>query len=74
MILIDEILVEQAIADGHFACDVAACKGACCWEGDYGAPLEAKEEDIISDLLPMVRPYLGSEAKNVIDKEGISTY
>jgi len=43
LILIDEVLIESPVAEAYFACDLDACKGACCWEGDYGAPLDADE-------------------------------
>ena len=45
MIIIDEILISDAVIDEHFLCNLKACKGACCWEGDFGAPLEKEEMD-----------------------------
>ncbi|MFM8839343.1 MAG: DUF3109 family protein, partial [Bacteroidota bacterium] len=34
------VLVSKDLLDEHFACSLAHCKGACCEEGDLGAPLE----------------------------------
>jgi hypothetical protein len=40
MILIDDTVISSDVADEFFVCDLAKCKGACCVEGDLGAPLE----------------------------------
>ncbi|MFM7731318.1 MAG: DUF3109 family protein, partial [Flavobacteriales bacterium] len=40
MILVGQTVVSQELFEQFFACDLAACKGACCIEGDGGAPLE----------------------------------
>lgn len=73
MILIEEILISRDIANKQFSCDLSACKGACCVEGDYGAPLEEDEILIIDKILPAVLPYLSSESKEVINKKGFHT-
>ena len=39
MIVIDDKIVSEDIIEGQFVCDLNACKGACCVEGDTGAPL-----------------------------------
>lgn len=38
MIIIDDVLVSDDIRDVHFLCDLPRCFGACCVEGDAGAP------------------------------------
>jgi hypothetical protein len=43
MIEIDKTLISDDLFDKKFVCDLSACKGACCVEGDSGAPLEDKE-------------------------------
>ena len=40
MIIIQETVISDDIADHFFVCNLEACKGACCVEGDLGAPLE----------------------------------
>ena len=37
MILVGSKLLSEDIFDKHFACDLNACKGACCVEGEGGA-------------------------------------
>jgi hypothetical protein len=43
MIKVGEILVSDDIKDVEFVCHLEKCKGACCVEGDLGAPLEEDE-------------------------------
>ena len=43
MIVIKKTIVEKEIISNHFSCNLFACKGACCVEGNGGAPLEEKE-------------------------------
>ena len=38
LILIDDKLISEDLFDKHFVCDLSACKGACCIEGESGAP------------------------------------
>ncbi len=70
MYIIDSILVSSEVTDKQFACDLNACKGACCWEGDFGAPLEAEELDILEEIYPAVEPYLTEEGKAAITVQG----
>ena len=74
MILIGEVLVSQDIVEKNFACNLNACKGACCIEGDYGAPLTEDELLIIKDLLETVYPYLPLESRQKIKENGFFTY
>ena len=39
MIEIKDTLISDELLDRKFVCDLSACKGACCVEGDSGAPL-----------------------------------
>ncbi len=54
----------------HFVCDLAKCKGACCVEGDLGAPLEEDELDKVEEAVEMVKEYLPKESLEVLEKEG----
>ncbi len=40
MIAIDNVLLSDGIIDESFVCDLTKCKGACCVDGDAGAPLD----------------------------------
>ncbi|MEL6393773.1 MAG: DUF3109 family protein [Bacteroidota bacterium] len=74
MLVIQNVLVSDELVEEHFACDLKACKGACCWEGDYGAPLEDAELSILEDIYPQVAPYLSAESQAVIEEEGLYTW
>lgn len=67
-------MVSDELVEEHFACNLNACKGACCWEGEYGAPLEDEELNILAEVYPQVAPYLSNESRAVIEEEGLHTY
>jgi len=70
MIEIDRTIVSEDIKDAHFVCHLQQCKGACCVEGDLGAPLESSELPIIDDIYQEVKPYLSLAGRAVIEKDG----
>ena len=72
MIIVQSAIVSDDIADRCFVCNLAKCKGACCVEGDSGAPLEADEVQILNDILPAVRPYMTEAGRAVVDSVGVS--
>ena len=43
MIQIGDVVVSLDVFQEKFLCDLGACKGACCIEGDAGAPVELDE-------------------------------
>ena len=73
MYLIGPILVSDDIASEHFACNLTACKGACCWEGDFGAPLEEDELATLERIYPAVAPYLTNAGREAIAEQGAYT-
>ncbi|WP_228852708.1 DUF3109 family protein [Aegicerativicinus sediminis] len=70
MFQMGKTLVSEDILDKEFVCNLSACKGACCVDGDAGAPLEESETQILKDIFPMVRPYLRKEGIQSIEKQG----
>ena len=58
MIAINNKLVSDEIVKEHFVCDLNKCKGACCVDGDAGAPLAKEELNNINEVYDMVLPYL----------------
>ena len=74
MLIVQDKLVSDEVAEEQFICNLAKCKGACCWEGDFGAPLEDAELDILNRIYPAVRPFLSDEGTTKIDKEGSYEY
>lgn len=62
--------VEREIASEHFACDLGACKGACCtMPGGSGAPLLPQEVPIIEEAYPIVEKYLPAKARETVARE-----
>ena len=49
MISIGKSLVSEEVLSEQFVCDLQKCKGACCVEGDAGAPLEEDEVRILKE-------------------------
>lgn len=71
MFIIDNILVDEAIANKPFLCDTAKCKGACCtFSGGSGAPLREAEIQSIENSLPAVKEYLRPSSIREIEKNG----
>lgn len=72
MIAIGDTIVSFDVINEQFLCDIASCKGACCIEGDCGAPLTLDEVGILEEILPVVWNDLSEAAKKVIDKQGVA--
>ncbi len=73
MIVIENTLVSEDLIISRFCCKLQECRGACCVEGDAGAPLEAEEPKIIAKYIRAIRPYMEEAGLNTLKKEGIST-
>ena len=71
MFQLGKTIVSEAILDNDFACNLSACKGACCVDGDAGAPLEAHELKTLQDIYPKLKPYLTAEGINAIENQGL---
>jgi hypothetical protein len=69
---IGDILISSDILTEQFCCDLAACKGQCCIEGDAGAPVTTDEIMEIEDRLDEVWPDLSASAQAVIDRQGVA--
>jgi hypothetical protein len=71
MIQIDDVVVSLDVFREKFLCDLGACKGECCIEGDAGAPVEMDEVAKLEEVLPVVWEDLAPEAQAIIDKQGV---
>ncbi|MEQ9422854.1 MAG: DUF3109 family protein [Cyclobacteriaceae bacterium] len=71
MILINDTVISDDIKDQFFVCDLDKCKGACCVEGDLGAPLEKDELEQLEKSYKKVKPYLSEEGIAAIEKQGL---
>jgi|WetSurMetagenome_2_1015567.scaffolds.fasta_scaffold301194_2 hypothetical protein len=74
MFLINEILVSDLLFYEHFECDLNKCKGACCWEGDFGAPVTHGEIREIEKIIDIVLPLLPEASRKKIEAEGFTSY
>lgn len=72
MIKIGNTLVSFDMVEKFFCCDLDACLGACCIEGDAGAPLTEEEDRLLKELLPEIKPHLTPKALRAIEDEGAS--
>ncbi|MEO7049031.1 MAG: DUF3109 family protein [Ferruginibacter sp.] len=74
MIAIDNVLLSDEIVKAQFVCDLSKCKGACCVDGDAGAPLDKNELKEIDKVFDKVLPYLGKESVAEIERQGRYVY
>ena len=70
MFQLGKTIVSEEIIEKDFVCNLSACKGACCVDGEAGAPLEKEETKILESIYPKVKPFLRKEGIDVIEKEG----
>lgn len=68
----DNTLVTLDVVERFFCCDIDACLGQCCIDGDAGAPLTAQEEQEIKRILPEIWDDLLPRAQQEIEQNGIS--
>lgn len=71
MLSIGKTLVSEEVVSNKFVCDLKKCKGACCVEGESGAPLEKEELKELEKVYPAVKPYLTAEGTKTIDEKGL---
>lgn len=58
MLQIDKTIISLDILDKDFCCDLNCCLGACCVDGDSGAPLAESEIPELEKAFPFVQKYL----------------
>ena len=73
MIAIDDTLVSEDLIEEQFVCDLKRCKGACCIEGDAGAPLHKDEINEIRKNYKGIKKYLSDEGKAAVEDQGLYT-
>ncbi len=72
MVEIGRTIISRDIFEQHFLCDLLKCKGACCVEGDSGAPLTKEEAEIIKREYPNFQKYLSGKHWHEIEKQGFT--
>ncbi len=71
LVEVKDKVVSTQIFDRKFVCDLSACKGACCIEGDAGAPLTLEEVDLLEENLEAIKPYMRDEGISAVDSTGV---
>lgn len=70
MFQLGKTIVSEDVIEKDFVCNISACKGACCVDGEAGAPLDIAETKILEEIYPKVKPFLRKEGIAVIEAEG----
>lgn len=69
---VGDVLLSSDIITERFCCDLDACKGACCVEGEAGAPVSLDEIGEIEASLDEVWPQMSAGAQAVVDRQGVA--
>jgi hypothetical protein len=72
MLQIGKTIVSLDILEQEFCCDLHQCRGACCVEGDSGAPVTLEEVKQIKELYTQFEEYLSERNRAEIKKQGFS--
>ncbi|NLA24536.1 MAG: DUF3109 family protein [Bacteroidales bacterium] len=70
MLQIGNTLISLDLVEEKFVCDLSACKGQCCVEGDSGAPITKEELEIIESILPIIKKMLPKENLKLLKYSG----
>jgi len=73
MLIVGDILVSEDLFDKKFVCDLTACKGACCVQGDAGAPLAEDEPGILEEEYEHFKAFLRPEGIAAVERDGVFT-
>ena len=71
LIEIEDKIISTQIFERQFVCDLSACKGACCIEGNGGAPVTKEEVAIIEAHLDKILPFMRPEGIEAIEAQGV---
>jgi len=74
MLIVDDIMVSDDLYLVKFSCPLEKCKGACCVEGDAGAPLEEEEISLIEDHIEEIMKFMIPEGIAAVKQSGVFDY
>jgi len=74
MIVIGDTIVSDDLYMVRFCCHLSRCLGACCVDGDAGAPLEEDEIALLEDHIEDITPFMTERGRNVITHLGVFDY
>ena len=66
MLKIDNSLVSEEIITKDFVCNLSACKGACCVEGEAGAPIDKEETKLLEKHYDAIAPFMNKKGRAAI--------
>jgi len=69
MIQIQDTIISEEILERKFVCNLNACKGVCCVQGDAGAPLEQEELEELENVFEVVKPYLSEKSIAALEED-----
>ena len=72
IIQVGDVLLSSDLLTEEFCCNLEACRGACCVEGDAGAPVTLDEIVEIEASLDSVWTGLSAQAQATIDRQGVA--
>lgn len=70
MFQLGKTIVSEDIIGKDFVCNLSACHGGCCVDGDAGAPLNLEETKILEEIYDKVKPFLRPEGIAAIEAQG----
>ena len=70
---IGDLLVSTDIITECFCCDYPVCRGACCIEGESGAPLQEEEIPRLQQQYSLYSPLMSEEGRAVVQEGGFGT-
>jgi hypothetical protein len=71
LVEIKDKLVSADLFSKKFVCDLTSCKGACCVDGDDGAPLKKEEITKLGQVYEKVKPYMTKSGVEAVEKNGV---
>lgn len=72
MIQIDDKIISLDLFTARFACDLQACRGECCVEGNAGAPLDEEEIALLESEWKHYAPYMTPAGKEAVEMQGVA--
>lgn len=70
MFQLGKTLISEDIIEKDFVCNISACKGACCIDGEAGAPLDKEETEILNAIFPKVKPFMRPAGIAAVEEQG----
>lgn len=72
LLQVGDVVLSAELLTECFCCDLEACRGICCVEGEAGAPVTPDEVAALEEVLDTVRDELAPEARTVVDRQGVA--